>query len=64
MPKGGIFMSKNEEVALRILEDFRSGLLSRRQAAEFLGRSERAVSRRTRRLRQKVIEGIKQPATA
>lgn len=59
MPRGGIFMSKNEAVALRILEDFRSGLISRRQAAEFLHCSERAVTRRTRKLRQKGIEGIK-----
>jgi DNA-binding Lrp family transcriptional regulator len=59
MPQGGIFMSKNEAVALRVLEDFRLGLISRRQAAEFLDCSERAVSRRTRKLRQKGIEGIK-----
>ena len=41
MPKGGIFKSKNEAVALRILEDFRSDLKSRRQAAQ---QSQKAVS--------------------
>jgi len=37
-------MFKNEAVALGVLEDFRSGLISRRQVAEFLGCSERELS--------------------
>jgi len=52
-------MSKNESVALRILEDFRHGVISRRQAADLLGCSERAVSRRVRNLRTKGVAGIK-----
>lgn len=52
-------MSKNEAVALRVLEDFRSGQLSRREAAQLLKCSERAVSRRAKKLRLKGIEGIK-----
>jgi len=52
-------MSKNELVALQILEDFRSGKISRRQAADLLGCSERAVTRRIVKLRGKGIEGIK-----
>jgi len=56
---GGIFVSKNESVALRILEEFRTGVISRRQAAELLGCSERAVSRRISKLRTKGFEGIK-----
>jgi len=52
-------MSKNESVSLRILEDFRVGKISRREAADLLGCSERAVSRRARRLRIKGVEGIK-----
>lgn len=59
MAEGGIFMSKNESVALRILEEFRTGVISRRQAADLLGCSERAVSRRTRKLRDKGLVGIK-----
>lgn len=59
MAGGGIFMSKNEAVALRILEDFRTGLISRREAADLLGCSERAVTRRTRKIRVKGPEGIK-----
>lgn len=59
MASGGIFMSKNESVALRILEEFRVGVISRREAADLLGCSERAVSRRVRKLRSKGVEGIK-----
>jgi transposase len=59
MALGGIFMSKNESVALRILEEFRVGVISRREAADLLGCSERAVSRRVKKLRSKGVEGIK-----
>jgi transposase len=59
MATGGIFMSKNEAVALRILEEFRVGVISRRQAADLLGCSERAVTRRMAKIRLKGIEGIK-----
>lgn len=59
MAAGGIFMSKNESVALRILEDFRQGKISRRQAADLLRCSERAVTRRVTKLRLKGFEGIK-----
>jgi transposase len=59
MAEGGIFMSKNEAVELRILEDFRTGVISRREAASLLGCSERAVTRRTRKIRQNGPEGIK-----
>jgi DNA-binding Lrp family transcriptional regulator len=57
--KGGIFMNKNEQVCLEVLQDFREGRKTRRQAAQLLGISERAVSRRTRKLRELGIEGIK-----
>ena len=50
---------KNEAVALRVLEEFRVGVISRRQAADLLECSERAVARRTRKLRSKGTEGIK-----
>lgn len=57
--KGGVFMSKNESVALAVLEDFRSGRITRKEAASILGCSERAVTRRARKLRLKGPEGIK-----
>jgi transposase len=59
MEAGGIFMSKNEAVALRILEEFRLGVISRRQAANLLDCSERAVTRRMAKIRLKGTEGIK-----
>ena len=52
-------MSKNEAVAMRVLEDFRTGVISRRQAAELLGCTERSVTRRARKIRLKGVEGIK-----
>jgi len=52
-------MSTREAVELRILEDFRCGKIGRRQAAQLLGVSERAVTRRSKKLRVKGIAGIK-----
>lgn len=43
MAEGGIFVFKNEAVALRILEDFRMGLITRKEAAGLLVCSERAA---------------------
>ena len=57
--RGGLFMNKNEQVAFQILEDFRSGIKTRKQAALLLGVTERAVTRRARRLRLRCLSGIK-----
>lgn len=57
--KGGIFMTKNEQVCLEVLQDFREGRKSRKQAAMLLGISERAVSRRAAKLREYGVAGIK-----
>jgi transposase len=59
MAEEGIFMLKNESVALRILEDFRTGMVTRKEAADLLGCSERSVSRRAKKIRLKGIAGIK-----
>ena len=52
-------MFKNEAVALRILEDFRMGLITRKEAAGLLVCSERGVTRRAKKIRLKGIAGIK-----
>ena len=52
-------MSKNEAVALKILDDFREGKISRLVASDLLGCSERAVTRRVKKLREKGVAGIK-----
>jgi len=57
--RGGLFMNKNEQVAFQILEDFRTGIKTRKQAALLLGVSERAVTRRARKLRLRGLSGIK-----
>lgn len=56
---GGIFMSKNEQVSLEVLQDFREGRKTRYQAALLLGISERAVTRRAAKIRSQGIAGIK-----
>jgi len=57
--ESGFFMNKNEQVEFEILSDFQEGRKTRRQAAMLLGVSERAVSRRTKKLREQGLRGIK-----
>lgn len=57
--EGGIFMNKSEQIEYQILEDFRSGRKSRKQAALLLGISERSVTRRTKKIRERGVNGIK-----
>lgn len=59
MSRTGVFMTKNELVALRILEEFRYGKTSRKDTALLLGCSERAVSRRATKVREKGAGGVK-----
>ena len=49
MIKGGVFVSKNEAVALMILDEFREGKISRSVASNLLGCSERAITRRIKK---------------
>jgi transposase len=55
----GIWMDAKEQVELRLIEDYRIGKLSRRELAQLLGVSERAVTRRTAKVRQLGFQGIK-----
>ena len=57
--EGGIFMNKSEQVEYQVLEDFRQGRTSRKNAAGLLGISERAVSRRVKKIREHGVSGIK-----
>ncbi len=52
-------MSKNDQFSFAVLEDFRSGSISREQASILLGCSERAITRRVAKLRTLGMEGIK-----
>lgn len=56
---GGLFMSVVDQARFRIIEDFRSGHLTREEAALKLGISVRGVSRLARKIRSKGILGIK-----
>jgi len=55
----GIFMSKNEQFCFTIIEDFRDGKISRKEAALLLVCSERAVTRRAGRIRKLGLRGAK-----
>ena len=59
MTTGGLFVSKNEAVALRILDEFREGKMSRLVASELLGCSERSITRKVKKLRELGVAGIK-----
>jgi len=59
MGSGGLFVSTKDAVALRIIEDFRAGRVSREKAALLLGKSQRTISRMARRVRDGGVSGIK-----
>ncbi len=55
----GVFMSSDDQVRFRVVEDFRSGKLTRKGAALKLGKSERTVSRVAKKMRRLGMAGIK-----
>lgn len=55
----GIFLKTREAIELGLLEDFRAGRRTRREVAELLGLSERAVARRASKIRRLGPAGIK-----
>lgn len=57
--QGGLFLSKKEIITLRIIEDYRAGKLTRKQASLKLGVCEKTIQRKARKIREKGIEGIK-----
>jgi len=59
MSKGGVFMTKSDQVNLGIIEDFRMGKISRKEAALKLGVTERSITRRAKKVREKGAAGIK-----
>lgn len=56
---GTIVMSKNEQFLVRIVEDYRAGRVSRSEAAQLLGVSEKTVQRKARRVRLQGVQGVK-----
>ena len=55
----GIYMSKNDQFKYSIIEEYRRGELSRREASEVLGISERSVQRWAKSVRECGLVGIK-----
>lgn len=58
MTQKGVFMSVKQEVTFWVLEDFRSGRLTRKEAALKLGISERSVTRKATRIREGGLAGL------
>ncbi len=56
---GAIVMTKNEQYLHRIIEDFRGGRVSRKEAARLVGLSEKSVQRKAKKLKQHGVSGIK-----
>ncbi len=56
---GTISMSKNEQYLFRIIEDYRAGRISRKEASMLLGLSEKSVQRKAKRVRELGMEGVK-----
>lgn len=59
MCQGGLVLSKNEQFIYQVIEDFRAGRINRVEAAKLMQVSERAVSRRVRKVRDQGFQGVK-----
>lgn len=57
--QGGIFVSKREQIIYSIIESYRNGRLSRAEAALKMGVSERTITRKAQKVREKGIAGVK-----
>lgn len=55
----GVHMSKNEEVAFWVIEEYRSGQKQLEECALLLGVSERTVRRRAKRVHESGLKGLK-----
>jgi transposase len=54
----GVCLSHREEVSFWILEDYRSGKIDRKAAAEILGVDPKTISRRSKRVRERGLAGL------
>jgi hypothetical protein len=59
LAQGGFFLGSSELIELGLLEDFRSGRLTRTEVALLLDIDERTVTRKTKKLRDHGPSGIK-----
>ena len=56
--EGTIAMSKTDQFKWRIIEDYRSGRVSRKEAATLLNVSEKTIQRLSKRIREKGLGGL------
>jgi transposase len=59
MLKGGLILSKNEQFKLMVIQEYREGIRSRKEAAQLLGVSTRTITRWSESLREKGPAGVK-----
>ena len=57
--EGTIVVSKKEQFVWRIVDDFRSGRVTRREAATLLDVCEKSVQRLAKRCREQGLKGLK-----
>ncbi len=56
---GDITLNKTEQLTYRIIEDYRLGRISRKEAALILNVSEKTIQRRAKSIREKGLPGVK-----
>ena len=56
--RGEIVMGKNEQFMFSVIEDYRTGKISRWEASLIVGKSERTVDRLVKRIDEKGLEGL------
>lgn len=64
MHEGDIIMSKQDQFTYRIIEDFRTGQISREKAAALLEVTERTITRKAAKIRCRGLVGVKHGNTA
>ncbi len=55
---GDLVMGKNEQFVFSIIEEYRIGEISRKEASNVLGKSERTIDRLVKRIADKGLEGL------
>lgn len=58
LSQGGLHLSKKDLMTFRVIEDYRQGRLSREEAAQKLGVSQRTITRKAKAIRERGIEAL------
>lgn len=58
LSQGGLHLSKKDLMTFRVIEEYRQGRLSREEAAQKLGVSQRTITRKAKAIRERGIEAL------